>query len=151
MLHASVQRDSLVVAAEGLLKRGGSKCVVHADGLRTRTNMSTYCRKEPGTCFPSCVWTSQPEGARVPNRIKTVICVRRLYTYMCVSMVFSPTDCSEHVWYRGVSLAMQNVYCRTRVVVRIFQQTSSADVRMPRVCALRRVKSKDIRSLRLPD
>ena len=30
--------------------------------------------------FPSCIWTSQPEEARVPNRIKTEICVRILYT-----------------------------------------------------------------------
>ena len=75
-------RESLVVAAEGLLKRGGVKCVVHADGLCTRIIMSTYCRKKPGTCFPSCIWPSQREGARVPNRIKTVICVRRLCTYV---------------------------------------------------------------------
>ena len=70
MLHASVQSESLVVAAEGLLKTGVIECVVHADGLCTRTNMSTYCCKEPGTCFPRCIWTSQPEGARVPNCMK---------------------------------------------------------------------------------
>ena len=65
MLLASVQSESLVVAAESLFKRGVIECVVHADGLCTRTNMSTYCRKELGTCFHRCIWTSQPEGARV--------------------------------------------------------------------------------------
>ena len=82
MLHASVQSESLVVSAEGLLKRGVIECVVHADGLCTRTNMCTYCRKEPGTCFPRCIWTSQPEGARVLNR-------ETVNTHMCISISFS--------------------------------------------------------------
>ena len=37
MLHASVQRERLVVAAEGL-KRGVIECVVHADGLCMHEN-----------------------------------------------------------------------------------------------------------------
>ena len=37
---------------------------------------------------------------------------------------------------------MQNLYCRTRVVVRVFQHTLCADVRMPKVYALRCVKNK---------
>ena len=40
---------------------------------------------------------------------------------------------------------MQNVDCHTRVAVRVFQHTLSADVRMPRVYALRRVKNEKIR------
>ena len=40
---------------------------------------------------------------------------------------------------------MQNLYCRTRVVVRVFQHTLSADVRMTRVCGLRRLKIKKLR------
>ena len=69
------------------------------------------------------------------------------YTHklVCITMVFSPTDGNEHVWYRGMSFAMQNIYCRTRVVVRAFQHTLSGDVRMPRVCALLREKNKNIR------
>ena len=38
---------------------------------------------------------------------------------------------------------MQNLYCRTRVVVRVFQHTLSADVHMTRVYALRRVKNQN--------
>ena len=82
MLHASVQSESLIVAAEGLLKRGGVECVVHADGLCTITNMSTYCRKEPGIYFPRCIWTSQPEGARVPNRMKPYFAFEDIYTHL---------------------------------------------------------------------
>ena len=41
-----------------------------------------------------------------------------------------------HVWYRRVSLAMQNLYCRTHVVVRVTQHTLSADARMPIECML---------------
>ena len=37
---------------------------------------------------------------------------------------------------------MQNLYCRTRVVVRVFQHTLSADTRMPRVYAPRLEKKK---------
>ena len=84
--------QDLVESAAGLVKGGFLNACVHTDGLCTISKMSTYCRKEPGSCFPSCILTSQPEGARVPKRIKTVICVRRLYTYMSISMVFSPTD-----------------------------------------------------------
>ena len=50
-------RESFVVAAEGLLK-DFFQFAVHADGFCTRTKMSTYCRKAPGTCFP-------PEYGRV--------------------------------------------------------------------------------------
>ena len=37
---------------------------------------------------------------------------------------------------------MKHLCYRARVVVRVFQHTLSADVRLPRVCALRRVKNK---------
>ena len=52
MLHASVQREDLVVAAQGLLKGGFYTACVHADGLCTTTKMSTHCAKNLVLAFP---------------------------------------------------------------------------------------------------
>ena len=81
MLHASVQREELVAAAEGLAKGGGCKCMC-ACRWPLHENKDVHVLPQRTWYLLSPLHMDESAGARVPNRIKTVICVRRLHIHV---------------------------------------------------------------------
>ena len=70
MLYASVQRNNLVVAVERFSERGVLKCVCVCRWPLHENKDVHVLPQITWYLFSLVVWTSQPEGARVPNRMK---------------------------------------------------------------------------------